>query len=178
MQTSVYSLAISGRFTLDMHSLNNEGGEGNQTTTRMVNIVHNAPDGKPCLASVNAISGDMLKHILSEHLYLRAKTDGLPLCNGCQSFSSSRAMEDDRFSAGNLPDTDADAISQLVDICVIDDIAGNLIAPRGGGRTVSRKSIAEFGWVVGLPIVTRTESYFHVRYATERGQHRRRCRTD
>ena len=29
----VYSLSISGRLTLEMHSLNNEGGEGNQTVT-------------------------------------------------------------------------------------------------------------------------------------------------
>lgn len=170
MQTSVYSLAISGRFTLDMHSLNNEGGEGNQTTTRMVNIVHNDPEsGKPRIASVNAISGDMLKHILSEHLYRRAKTDDLPLCDGCQIFSASRAMDDERFLAGNLPNTDAEAIDLLVSTCMIDDIAGNLIAPKGGRRTIPRKSVAEFGWVVGLPIVTRTESYFHVRYAAERG---------
>ena len=171
MQNSVYSLAISGRFTLDMHSLNNEGGEGNQTTTRMVNIVHNdSENGKPSIASVNAISGDMLKHILSEHLYLRSKTDNLPLCDGCQRFSASRAMDDDRFLAGNLPNTDAEAIDLLVSTCVIDDIAGNLIAPRGGRRTIPRKSVAEFGWVVGLPTVTRTESYFHVRYAAERGR--------
>ena len=178
MQTSVYSLAISGRFTLDMHSLNNEGGEGNQTTTRMVNIVHSDPEnGKPIIASVNAISGDMLKHILSEHLYLRAKTDDLPLCDGCQRFSASRAMDDERFLAGNLPNTDAKVIDQLVNTCVIDDIAGNLIAPRGGRRTIPRKSVAEFGWVVGLPTVTRTESYFHVRYAAERGRDEERIET-
>jgi CRISPR-associated protein Cst2 len=53
----VYSLSISGRATLDMHSLNNEGGEGNQITTRMVNII--GADGQ--LHNVNAISGDMFK---------------------------------------------------------------------------------------------------------------------
>ncbi|MGC8839774.1 MAG: DevR family CRISPR-associated autoregulator, partial [Anaerolineae bacterium] len=31
-------------------------------------------------------------------------------------------------------------------------------------------SVAEFGWVVGVPDYTTTESYFHVRYATERGE--------
>jgi len=38
-KTPLYSLSISARATLDMHSLNNEGGEGNQIQTRMVNIV-------------------------------------------------------------------------------------------------------------------------------------------
>ncbi len=64
MTTEVYSLSICGRVTLDMHSLNNEGGEGNQIQTRMVNIV--AADGE--LYTVNAISGDMFKHIQAEHL--------------------------------------------------------------------------------------------------------------
>lgn len=58
-EQKVYSLSTSARATLDMHSLNNEGGEGNQIQTRMVDIF--AGDGK--LHNVNAISGDMLKHI-------------------------------------------------------------------------------------------------------------------
>ncbi|GIV84806.1 MAG: hypothetical protein KatS3mg052_1813 [Candidatus Roseilinea sp.] len=32
----IYSLSICGRLTLELHSLNNEGGEGNQTMTRTV----------------------------------------------------------------------------------------------------------------------------------------------
>ncbi len=170
MKSQVYSLSISGRVILDMHSLNNEGGEGNQITTRMVNIVHNDPEsGKPRLASVNAISGDMFKHILAEHLYLQAKADRLSLCNGCEKFSASRAADDDEF-VGKLPKSDTAAIDKLIKLCVIDDVAGNLIAPKGKKRTIPRKSVAEFGWVVGLPEVTRTESYFHVRYAAERGE--------
>ncbi len=39
MTTSIASLSIAARVTLDMHSLNNEGGEGNQIQTRMVDIV-------------------------------------------------------------------------------------------------------------------------------------------
>jgi CRISPR-associated protein Cst2 len=168
MATPVYSLSISGRVTLDMHSLNNEGGEGNQITTRMVNIVCNNRDtGLPELASVNAISGDMFKHIQAEHLYLRAKADHLPLCAGCQLFSASRILNDPEFM-GNLAGRDAEVIDALLERCVIDDMAGNLIAR--GARSIPRKSVAEFGWVVGLPDMTRTESYFHVRYAAERGE--------
>jgi len=170
MKTQVFSLSISGRMVLDMHSLNNEGGEGNQITTRMVNIVYNDPENKqPRLASVNAISGDMLKHIMSEHLYLQAKTDSLPLCEGCKKFSASRAADDDDLVKELLKNTNSEAIDKLLEKCVLDDIAGNLIAPKGKKRTLPRKSIAEFGWVIGLPEITRTESYFHVRYATEMG---------
>jgi CRISPR-associated protein Cst2 len=162
---SAYAMSISGRMTLQMHSLNNEGGEGNQITTRTVALVD--PDGT--VYKVNAISGDMFKHIQAEHLYLRAKGN-LPLCAGCQVFSASRAMDDDRFkSAKNLPKTDAETIDLLLKVCAIDDMEGNLIVPRGAARSIPRKSVAEFGWVVGLPDKTRTESYFHVRYAAERG---------
>jgi CRISPR-associated protein Cst2 len=151
---------------LDMHSLNNEGGEGNQIYTRMVSIVHRDKDtGEPKLATVNAISGDMFKHIQAEHLYLLAKGE-LPLCAGCQVFSASRVLDDSKFME-KLASRDADVIDALLRLCAIDDMEGNLIAR--GARSIPRKSVAEFGWVVGLPDVTRTESYFHVRYARERG---------
>jgi CRISPR-associated protein Cst2 len=66
-----------------------------------------------------------------------------------------------------LPNTSAEVIDALLQHCALDDLEGNLIAK--GNRSVPRKSAAEFSWVVGLPEVTRTESYFHVRYATEHG---------
>jgi len=161
MTTQVYSLSICGRVTLDMHSLNNEGGEGNQIQTRMVNIV--AANGE--LYSVNAISGDMFKHIQAEHLYHLARGT-LPLCAGCRVFSASRILDDPEFM-GDLADKDSDVIDALLRRCAMDDLEGNLIAK--GNRSVPRKSVAEFAWVVGLPEVTRTDSYFHVRYAAERG---------
>lgn len=163
--TPLYALSIAGRLTLEMHSMNNEGGEGNQIATRMVTLV--GRNGEPF--TVNAISGDMFKHIHAEHLQRLAKTRGLPLCAGCELFSASRALDDDRFGkAANLPKKDADAIDALLTACAVDDAEGNLLAPTGGARSLPRKSVAEFGWVVGLP-GTKTESYFHVRYASERG---------
>ena len=81
MTTQLYSLSISARATLDMHSLNNEGGEGNQIQTRMVNII----DQGGQLQNVNAISGDMFKHIQAEHLFRIARENSaLPLCAGCR----------------------------------------------------------------------------------------------
>lgn len=161
----VYSLSISGRLTLEMHSLNNEGGEGNQVMTRVVALV--TPDGQ--VHKVNAISGDMFKHIQAEHYYLLAKEGGLPLCQGCQTFRSDRILGDADFMKKLKEEkwSDEEAINQLLHRCALDDTEGTLIAQ--GARSIPRKSVAEFGWVVGIPHKVRTESYFHVRYAQERG---------
>lgn len=159
---SVYSLSISGRLTMEMHSLNNEGGEGNQTMTRTVTLV----DAAGNIHKVNAISGDMFKHIQAEHFYRLARERALALCAGCQSFRSDRILGDSGFIK-KLPDKDEDTINKLLETCALDDAEGTLIAR--GVRSIPRKSVAEFGWVVGLPDKVRTESYFHVRYASERG---------
>lgn len=160
--TPVYSLSISGRLTLEMHSLNNEGGEGNQTMTRTIALV----DAAGQVHKVNAISGDMFKHIQAEHFYYLAREGGLPLCQGCQTFRSDRILGDTDFIK-DLPKKDEDALTALLQACALDDMEGTLIAK--GARSVPRKSIAEFAWVVGLPDKVRTESYFHVRYAKELG---------
>lgn len=164
---AVYSISICGRAILNMHSLNNEGGEGNQIATRMVNVVYrDQASGDYKLATVNAISGDMFKHIQAEHLFLLAKGN-LPLCSGCQKFSASRILDDSDFMR-DLPPQDSAVIDKLLVCCTLDDLEGTLIAK--GTRSVPRKSVAEFGWVLGIPSHTTTESYFHVRYAVERGE--------
>ena len=166
-KSPVYSASISGRVVLNMHSLNNEGGEGNQIATRMVNVVYRErTSGEHRLATVNAISGDMFKHIQAEHLYLLAR-GRVPLCQGCQKFSASRILDDAEFMS-KLPPQDSAVVEALLRRCALDDLEGNLIAK--GARSVPRKSVAEFGWVLGVPEHVTTESYFHVRYATERGQ--------
>jgi CRISPR-associated protein Cst2 len=159
----LYSLSISARATLDMHSLNNEGGEGNQIQTRMVNIV--GADGR--LHNVNAISGDMFKHIQAEHLF-RCATDGagLPLCAACREFNANRISADEEFAGAIKDKSDAEAIDLMLVTCALDDMAGNLIT--AANRSIPRKSVVEFGWVVGLPELTTTDSYFHVKYASER----------
>lgn len=158
----VYSLSVSGRLTLEMHSLNNEGGEGNQTMTRMVTLV----DSEGAIHKVNAISGDMFKHIQAEHFYRLARERGLPLCAGCSVFRSDRILGDADF-IGSLPAKDEQTIAELIARCAMDDAEGTLIAK--GARSIPRKSVAEFAWVVGLPDRVRTDTYFHVRYASERG---------
>lgn len=164
----IYSLSVCGRAILDMHSLNNEGGEGNQIATRMVNVVYrDQSSGEYRLATVNAVSGDMFKHIQAEHFYRLARGRELALCGGCRKFSASRILDDTAFMK-ELPPQDSAVIDRLLHHCALDDVEGNLIAK--GARSVPRKSVAEFGWIIGVPDHTTTESYFHVRYATERGE--------
>ena len=169
MTNSIYSLSICARATLDMHSLNNEGGEGNQIQTRMVNIV----TGEGRLANVNAISGDMFKHIQAEHLFrLTAGRGDVPLCAGCREFNANRISADVDYEQAIGSQTDAEATDELLRRCAVDDMEGNLIT--AGNRSLPRKSVVEFGWVVGLPDVTTTDSYFHVKYASERSEGRRK----
>lgn len=164
MSKQVYSLSICARATLDLHSLNNEGSEGTQIQTRMVDIV--AADGQ--LYNVNAISGDMFKHIQAAHLYHIARNGrDLPLCAACQVFDANRISADQEYVNQIKGQSDAVAIDLMLQRCVLDDIEGNLIT---ADRSTPRKSVVEFGWVVGVPEVTRTDSYFHVKYATERGE--------
>jgi CRISPR-associated protein Cst2 len=165
MKTSIASLSIAARATLNMHSLNNEGGEGNQIQTRMVEIVGN--DGK--LHSVNAISGDMLKHVLMEHFYQQARAQHLPLCQSCQRFNVNRINADKPFM-DSASKKDGEFIDQVLRTCAIDDVAGFLVTE---GRSTPRKSISEFGWVLGMPERVRTDSYFHAKYVPERGVNKR-----
>jgi len=165
MNQSLYSLSISGRITLDLHSLNNEGGEGNQTLTRQVTIVAPDENGKPHLVAVNAISGDMMKHIQAEHLHriCMADLENLPLCQGCRSFSANRVNDDlDFFTSLGGNKSTVFVLDQLLPHCMMDDLLGILITQ--GKRSNPRKSIAEYGWIVALPELSRTDSYFHVKY--------------
>ncbi len=166
----IHSMAISGVLTLNLHSLNNEGAEGNHLLTRQVEIV----DEHGNLHAVNAISGDMFKHIQAEHLHNIAKEENLPLCSACQVFDANRIVADKGFSAAFPKDTiDAEILSGAIRNCCIDDAEGILITSEVGGkkRAIGRKSSVEIGWVVGRPDITRTESYFHVKYdAAGRGK--------
>lgn len=172
MVESLVSLSIAARMTLNMHSLNNEGSEGNQIQTRMIDIVG---DDK-ALHNVNAISGDMLKHVLMEHYYHRAKEEHLSLCASCQRFNVNRINGDSEFLANTKGIKDAAFIDQMLQHCAMDDIGGILVTEEK--RSVPRKSICEFGWVAALPELSRTESYFHVKYVPERGSDQRKEDTD
>lgn len=169
MSNPLVSLSIAARMTLNMHSLNNEGGEGNQIQTRMIDIVGE----DSTLYNVNAISGDMLKHVLMEHFYRRAKEEHLNLCTSCQQFNVNRINADDQFLADTKGRKDAEFIDQLLQHCAMDDIGGILVTAEK--RSVPRKSVCEFGWVAAIPELSRTESYFHVKYVSERSTDKRQA---
>lgn len=179
--TSVNSLSLCARVTLDLHSLNNEGTEGNQQQTRMVHII----DQNGRRAVVNAISGDMFKHILVEHLIPLLKAALQPLSPGAmvhdadrinalnQAFVDFCEKEQDFTTNGKKEKrkaTESEIMTKILTDCSLTDMAGTLVTR---GRSVGRKSVAEFGWVVGLPEngvgepLTTTEQYFHVKYAPE-----------
>jgi len=163
----VRSISISGEAILDLHALNNEGAEGNALMTRMVDIV----DHNRNLHSVNAVSGDMLKHIQAEHLYNYSLENGLPLCNACRKFDANRICGDEQFTKNpefNKETPDSAILGAALCKCTLDDIEGILITSEiGKSRSIARKSCVEFGWAVGIPDHTRTESYFHVKYVPE-----------
>ncbi len=166
MTQSVYSVSISARAVLNLHSLNNEGGEGNQIQTRMVDIVYYDADRNPIQANVNAISGDMLKHIQAEHLHRIAVERKLPLCLPCSRFDANRMSADPSFRDWlKSKPTPVQVLDRLL-TCTMDDLEGNLVTE--GGQSVPRKSVAEFGWAVGVPDTVTTENYFHVKYAPDR----------
>jgi CRISPR-associated protein Cst2 len=161
------SLSISGLITLELHALNNEGAEGNTMMTRMVDII----DQKGHKHAVNAVSGDMFKHIIVEHLLGESKTAGLPLCAGCTMFNANRICFDQEFM--NTAGWDKDTLDSLIlrgvlKRCTIDDCAGILITGKiGKDRSIARKSCFEVGWVVGRPDAVTTDSYFHAKYVPE-----------
>lgn len=167
-EQTLASISIAARATLNMHSLNNEGGEGNQIQTRMVDIL----DERGNLHNVNAISGDMLKHVLMEHFYRQARAQQVPLCQSCQQFNINRINADKAFlqRAKNEKISDADFLDRMLQTCAIDDVAGILVTEE---RSLPRKSVVEFGWVLGVPEKVRTNSYFHVKYVAERSAEQR-----
>jgi CRISPR-associated protein Cst2 len=167
MSNEIYSIAISAQATLDMHSLNNEGGEGNQIQTRMVNII--GADGK--LHNVNAVSGDMFKHIQAEHMHRLAVAAKLPLSEGAHAFNANRVnydieVQNDLFKALEKAKSDPDELDVILKQCAITDMEGILVT--AGKRSLPRKSVVEFGWVVGVPDSVDTDTYFHVKYASDR----------
>jgi len=160
--TQVYSLSICGQMTLNMHSLNNEGGEGNQLQTRMVDIV--AEDGN--LYNVNAISGDMFKHIQAEHLQ-RIGLGKLPMSQASAEMNANRISADPEFREFlKSKPTQVGVLNRVIESCAISSMEGVLITE--GGFSAPRKSVVEFGWVVGIPDVTRTEQYFHAKYVPDK----------
>jgi len=166
--TTIHNLTVSGRLVLNLHSLNNEGTEGNQTMTRKV-TVYVPGDGDGSLESVNAISSDMFKHIFSEHLREESIASGLPLSEGAKAGSANRFNQDYVALPENEREqlTNAQILEKMISTCTVSDVCGLLVTE--GKKSAPRKSVAEFGWVTGVPDHVRTDTFFHVKYDRDRG---------
>ncbi|MCW5891118.1 MAG: DevR family CRISPR-associated autoregulator [bacterium] len=181
----VRSVSISGVLTLDLHSLSNEGTEGNRQLTRQVQVA--LEDGS--FHTVNAISGDMLKHAQCEYFREVADEANLPLCHPARRSDANRINADESFrdwlvektgkkareleqkwsisSKGNgkFARPASEVLGEIMKRCALTDVEGTLLVQYG--YSVPRKSCVEFGWVVGRPGHTRTDSYVHVKYDPE-----------
>lgn len=167
----IKSMSISGVLTLNLHSMNNEGTEGNVQMTRTVQIV----DKEGNVHSVNAVSGDMFKHTQSDYFRQLAIEMKLPLCRPAARGNANRINDDDEFRAllkanpggagkpAKLPGSSV--VQEILRRCALTDCEGTLVVAEG--YSVPRKSCVEFGWVVGRPRNTRTDSFLHVKYNPE-----------
>lgn len=171
-KNKIASISISGEMTLNLHSLNNEGGEGNQIITRQVTVVDK--NGEP--HTVNAISGDMFKHIAAVYLAQLAKEKSLPLSSYAEKLNPNRIGKEDfenyfETNAEIPNETSADIVSAMIDICTVCDTNGILITDKIGDNPNSsntpRKSTIEFGWTVGVPGKNNTESYLHTKLVAD-----------
>ncbi len=165
-QFNVYSISISGLLSLQLHALNNEGNEGNQSLTRRFYIVEKG-DPEPKL--VNGISGDMLKHIQAEHLHRIAIEEKLNLSEGGKQFNPDRIGYDIDKSIPIFTEKDTDLTAKtakVLQLCSISDLEGFMVTEKKG-QTLKRESVIEFGAVVGLPTFVKTQSYFHAKYGTD-----------
>lgn len=157
----IHSLSVCAEIVLDLHNLNSEGTEGNQQQTRMVHIIDRF--GKRHI--VNAVSGDMFKHIFVEHLTPLLDGAGQPLSSGARALNPDRITIDASFKESIKGKKQGSAIQdEMLKRCAVTDIAGTLLTE---GNAVPRKSCAEFGWVVGFPEKSVSEQYFHVKYDPE-----------
>lgn len=162
----IYSISLSGLLSWQLHALNNEGNEGNQSLTRRYYVVQK-DDPEPKF--VNGVSGDMLKHIQAEHLHRIATEEGLALSEGGKQFHPDRIGYDIDKKLSVFTDQEANLAAktaQVIQRCAISDLEGFMVTEKKG-QTLKRESVIEFGAVVGLPTFVKTQSYFHAKYGTD-----------
>lgn len=178
------SLTIAGRWNVNLHNLNNEGTEGNFIQPRTVTVVKksrdlgegDSRDERPMLFAVNAISGDMMKHIHADYFRQIALDDGaaeadydgpLPLSRNSIVLDPNRISTESEMVRMLTDETSTNAkiIDHVIEHCSLTDVHGILMTAKK--RMLPRKSRVEFGWVVAVPQISQTEHFIHVKYAVE-----------
>jgi CRISPR-associated protein Cst2 len=134
----IYELAILGRATWELHSLNNEGTVGNVTEPRTVVLA----DG----TKTDAVSGEMLKHIHAIKMW-ELESDKNKFCKPCRELEPSRAAFNPNIKKVTEKNKEKGIVQQAVEDCVLCDLHGFLVTK----PAVARPSTIEFGWAVGIP---------------------------
>mgnify|MGYP001123725058 FL=1 len=170
----IASISVCGEMTLNLHSLNNEGGEGNQIMTRQLTIV----DREGEKHTVTGISGDMFKHIHAGHMVNYCLENGIALSD------YSRKLDPNRISAANLltvnphvgkkESNSSEVVDTILRACAVCDAHGVLLTDKVGDNKGSsntpRKSVIEFAWTVGIPDKNNTETYLHTKLVADAGE--------
>lgn len=141
----LYELAILGRVTWQMHSLNNEGTVGNVTEPRTIVLA----DG----TRTDGISGEMLKHLHVLKLWELEADKTRRFCSPCQ------ALQPERANAAVQGSSPEDVVKNAL-VCRLCDLHGFLVER----PAVTRPSAIHFGWAVGIPQVQR-DIHVHARQA-------------
>jgi CRISPR-associated protein Cst2 len=167
---AIASISISGEMTLNLHSLNNEGGEGNQIITRQVTIL----DKEEKESIQTGISGDMFKHIDAGHLINCCIEKSIALSEYSKRLDPNRISSDElKDLAGGETQNQSDVIDAIIKKCAVCDIHGVLITDKVGANKSSsntpRKSVIEFAWTVGIPDKNNTETYLHTKVVADAG---------
>jgi len=148
----IYEIAILGRVVWNLHSLNNEGTVGNVTEPRSIRIID--PNTGEAVTT-DGISGEMLKHIHVEKMW-ELENDKNMFCDACKQLKPEKA---DGVKEVRKAKTPEEVIKNALK-CELCDIHGFLVQQ----PTVSRSSVVEFGWALGIPQVLR-DIHTHARHS-------------
>jgi len=152
--SEIYEIAVIGRATWQLHSLNNEGTVGNVTEPRSVRIID--PNTKKAVTT-DGVSGEMLKHMHTEIMWILADKNNL--CDACKVLNPEKfnfTIKTKKVTTKTVEN----ALKQALETCDICDTQGFLLER----PTASRKSTIEFGWALGIPEIYR-DIHTHARHA-------------
>ncbi|GEM_PF-6987713 len=150
-----YSISFMARATYNLHALNNEKTDGNSTLIRNVGIVvPNSDDNRKEYEIVNAISGNMFRHIFSSHLVNVARDMGLQISRPAIDGHPQRIWADLEFQDFLKGSPSIDEIYDKLLTCTLTDICG--MATLEEEIQVTRHSLLHMGWVTGLPEITKS----------------------
>ncbi len=149
-EKTIYELAILGRVTWNLHSLNNEGSIGNVVEPRTLKLANGI--------TTDGISGEMLKHVHAADIWA-LQEDKSKFCPACAILEPMRAERNPNVTSTGS-DTNAAMDSALND-CILCDLHGFLVQR----PTIHRDSTIQFGWAVGLEDHVYRDIHQHSRHA-------------